>query len=52
VPEHACGARIRELTTKLNGIEARRDELAIDNDLPPEPLQEDDLRDLAAHVRQ
>jgi site-specific DNA recombinase len=52
MPEAACGARIRELTSKLHGLQTHRDELAINNDQPPEPLGKDDLRDLAAHVRQ
>jgi len=47
----ACSQRIEQLTERLTGLEARREELAIDNGDEPEPLTDDDLRTLQAHVR-
>jgi hypothetical protein len=52
MPERACGARIDALTEKLRGLEARRDELAVDGQDEPEPLSDDDVRLLQAEVRE
>jgi site-specific DNA recombinase len=51
MPEQLCGRRIWELTKKLSQLEARREELAVDVD-DPEPLSDQDLAALQAHVRQ
>ncbi len=51
MPERPCGARIAELTEKLRGLEARRDELAVDEKHEPEPLSDADVRLLQAQVR-
>jgi hypothetical protein len=41
LPAAACGSRIGELSEKLRGLEARRDELALDEEDAPEPLSAD-----------
>ena len=43
MPEQACGQRIADLTAQLEGLRARRDELDVDQDDPPEPLDQDDV---------
>jgi site-specific DNA recombinase len=52
LPAAACGNRIEELSEKLRGLEARREELALDEEETPEPLTEEDVRALAAQVRE
>jgi hypothetical protein len=52
MPEQACAARITELTRRLSELEARRAELAADQDDGPEALSDDDLRALQAHVHE
>ncbi|MGH2762551.1 MAG: hypothetical protein ACRDL0_21180 [Thermoleophilaceae bacterium] len=49
--ERDCAGRIAELSRRLRGLEARREELAVDADEAPEPLGEEELRALQAHVR-
>ena len=51
MPEQACGQRIAQLTQRLSQLDARRQELAIDEDDVIEPLSDDDLRALQAQVR-
>ncbi len=51
MPEQVCGRRISELTQKLGQLEARREELSLDDE-GPQPLSDDDLAALQAHVRQ
>ncbi|MGH2745134.1 MAG: recombinase family protein, partial [Thermoleophilaceae bacterium] len=48
--EQACGKRIDELTRKIAGLEARREELTLDDDDEPEPPSDDDLGALQAQV--
>jgi site-specific DNA recombinase len=50
MPEDACGQRIDQLTRRLTGLDARRQELAIDEAESPEPLTDDDLHALQVHV--
>ena len=52
MPEQACAPRIAQLTQRLSELEAHRTELAIDNEEGPEPLTDDDLHTLQAHVAQ
>jgi site-specific DNA recombinase len=52
MPERSCGERIKQLTERLAGLEARRQELALDDGEGPEPLSDEDLRGLQAHVRE
>ena len=52
MPERACAPRIAELTRRLSELEARRAELAADTQESPEPLSDQDLHALQAHVRQ
>jgi site-specific DNA recombinase len=52
MPEQACAPRIANLTKRLSELQARRDELAADSADTPEPLSEDDLHALQAHVAQ
>ena len=52
MPEQACGQRIEQLAERLTGLEARRQELAIDDSAAPEPLSDEDLRALQGHVRE
>ncbi|MDP9277143.1 MAG: recombinase family protein [Actinomycetota bacterium] len=52
LPAAACGSRIEELTEKLRGLEARREELSLEDEDLPEPLSEEDLQALAAQVRE
>lgn len=52
MPEGACAPRITELTRKLAGLRARRDELGPDDTQASEPLSDQDLRALQAHARQ
>jgi site-specific DNA recombinase len=51
MPERACAPRIAELSERLEALAARRQELAIDEPEQAEPLTDDDLRALQAHVR-
>ena len=50
MPEQLCGKRITELTEKLGQLEARREELSLDDE-SPQPLSDHDLAALQAHVR-
>jgi site-specific DNA recombinase len=50
--ERDCAGRIAELSARLRGLEARREGLAADTDEALEPLGEDELRVLQAHVRE
>ena len=52
MPEQACAPRIADLTKRLSELRARRDELASDANDTPEPLSDDDLHALQAHVTQ
>jgi site-specific DNA recombinase len=52
MPESACGARIKQLTSKLQGLEGRRQELEAQHDQAPPPLGKDDLAMLKTHVRE
>jgi site-specific DNA recombinase len=49
MPEAACAKRIDELSRQITGLQARRDELALD-DTEPEPLTDADLDALQAEV--
>jgi len=51
MPESACGPRIDELSGKLHGLEARRAELVAEEPDEREPLSDEDLALLVAHVR-
>lgn len=48
--ERDCAGRIAELSRRLRGLEARREELAVDE--APKPLTDEELRALQAHVRE
>jgi len=48
--EHDCATRINELSRKLRGLLARREELAFDGADIPQALSDDQLRALQAHV--
>jgi site-specific DNA recombinase len=50
--ERDCAGRIAELSARLRGLEARREELAVDTEEQPEPLGEDELQALQVHVRE
>ena len=50
--ERDCAGRIAELPPRLRGLDARREELAVDADEAPEPLTADELQALQAHVRE
>ena len=50
MPENACAPRIAKLTQRLSELEARRTELAAADDDQLEPLSDDDLHLLQAHV--
>ena len=52
MPESACAPRIEELGTKLRGLQARREELGAEEPEEHEPLSDEDLELLVAHVRQ
>jgi site-specific DNA recombinase len=52
MPESACAPRIGELTEKLRGLEARREELAAEEPAEREPLNDEDLAILQAEVRE
>ena len=52
MPESACGPRIGELTERLRGLEARREELRAEEPAEREPLTDDDLALLQAQVRE
>lgn len=52
MPESACGSRIDELTQRLRGLEARREELGAEEPAEREPLGDDDLELLQAQVRE
>jgi site-specific DNA recombinase len=52
MPEQACAPRIADLTKRLTELQSRRDELAAENADEPEPLGDDDLHALQAHVAQ
>jgi hypothetical protein len=51
MPESACAPRIGELSEKLRGLEARREELAAEEPSEREPLTDEDLALLQAEVR-
>jgi hypothetical protein len=51
MPESACAPRIGELSEKLRGLEARREELAVEEPSEREPLTDEDLALLQAEVR-
>jgi site-specific DNA recombinase len=51
MPERACAPRIAELSRRLEGLRARREELAVEEPEVAEPLSDEDLRALQAHVR-
>jgi site-specific DNA recombinase len=50
MPERACAPRIAKLTQRLSELDARRAELAASDDDQLEPLSDDDLHLLQAHV--
>ena len=52
MPESACGPRIDELSEKLRGLKARREELGAEEPEEHEPLSDEDLALLVAHVRE
>lgn len=52
MPESACAPRIGELSEKLCGLEARREELAAEEPSEREPLTDEDLALLQAEVRE
>jgi site-specific DNA recombinase len=52
MPEQACAPRIAQLTRRLFELDARRAELAADQDDDPEPISDDDLRPLQANVHE
>ena len=52
MPESACAPRIGELSEKLRGLEARREELAAEEPAEREPLTDEDLALLQAEVRE
>jgi hypothetical protein len=52
MPESACAPRIGELSEKLRGLEARREELAAEEPAEREPLTDEDLALLQAQVRE
>jgi hypothetical protein len=41
MPEQACGQRIADLTARLDGLRAHRNELAGHQEHPPKPLSFD-----------
>ena len=49
MPEQACATRIDELSRRITGLQARRDELALD-DAQPESLTDADLDALQTEV--
>lgn len=52
MPESACGPRIDELSGRLRGLQARREELSTEEPGEREPLDADDLELLQAQVRE
>jgi site-specific DNA recombinase len=50
MPEHACAPRIAKLTQRLSELEARRAELAAADEEGLEPLSDEDVHALQAHV--
>ncbi|PZS07982.1 MAG: hypothetical protein DLM64_13735, partial [Solirubrobacterales bacterium] len=52
MPEAACAPRIEELSRKTRGLKARREELGADTPEEHEPLSDEDLELLVAHVRE
>ncbi len=52
MPESACGPRIKELSERLRGLQARQGELAAEEPAEREPLTDDDLGLLQAQVRE
>ncbi len=52
MPESACAPRIGELSERLRGLEARREELAAEEPEDREPLSDEDVALLASHVRE
>jgi hypothetical protein len=52
MPESACGPRIKELSERLRGLQARQEELAAEEPAEREPLSDEDLSLLVAHVRE
>lgn len=52
MPESACGPRIGELTERLRGLEARREELCAEEPAEREALGDEDLALLQAEVRE
>jgi site-specific DNA recombinase len=51
MPESSCAPRIAELSDKVRGLEARRQELDAERAEQPEPQRDEDLLLLKAHVR-
>lgn len=52
MPESACAPRIDELSGKLRGLKARREELGAEEPEDREPLSDEDIALLVAHVRE
>ncbi len=52
MPESACAPRIDELSGKLRGLQARREELGAEEPEEHKPLSDEDLELLVAHVRE
>jgi hypothetical protein len=52
MPESACAPRIDELTGRLRNLEARREELAAEEPAERQPLSNENLALLQAHVRE
>ncbi len=52
MPESACGPRIKELSERLRGLQARQEELAAEEPAERDPLSDEDLALLQAQVRE
>ena len=52
MPESACGPRIKELSERLRGLQARQEELAAEEPAERDPLSDEDLALLQAEVRE
>lgn len=50
--ERNCAGRIAELPRRLRGLEVRREELTVDSDEAPEPLDDEELRALQRQARE